>query len=428
MFALVDGNNFFVSCERVFRPSLCRVPVVVLSNNDGCVIARSEEAKALGIKMGQPWFQCQKLVDTHGLVALSANFTLYGDMSQRMMSLVAGLGPEQEIYSIDECFIGLHGVLGDLTQRAHKIRHRVLRCTSIPTCIGIARTKTLAKLANHIAKDAERKPGSYPSQYAQVCNLATLSNAEIHTLLAATNIQDIWGIGSKTAKQLHIGGIHNALQLCQIPSSTLRNVWSVALEKTVRELNGLPCIELDHPQAKQQIACTRSFGHAVTSIHSLSEAISEFASRAAEKLRAQHSLTSQIHVFINTSPFRQGKQKGVSITLPLMPTQDTRLIVDRALTALRQIYTEGYNWVKAGVILMDLQSESVHQGELNFGAVPARNKLHKTLDDINQRYGKGTLAIASTGITQPLQEWHMKQERKSPNYTTNWNEMPIVRA
>ena len=207
MYALVDGNNFYVSCERVFRPSLQGRPVIVLSNNDGCAIARSNEAKELGIKMGAPWFQIRHLEKTAGLVALSANFTLYGDMSDRMMTLAAGLGPTQEIYSIDESFIGLHGVRGDLTRRAHIIRDRILRWTGIPCGIGIAPTKTLAKLGNFIAKTAERKPGSYPEHLATVCNLAALSQGESEAILGATDVGEVWGVGRRIATQLREGGI-----------------------------------------------------------------------------------------------------------------------------------------------------------------------------------------------------------------------------
>jgi DNA polymerase V len=288
VYALVDGNNFYVSCERVFRPSLQGRPVVVLSNNDGCAIARSNEAKDLGIKMGAPWFQIKHLEDEAGLVALSANFTLYGDMSDRMMSLAAGLGPTQEVYSIDESFIGLEGVRGDLTERARKIRARINQWIGVPCGVGIAPTKTLAKLANHIAKTAERKPGSYPAELAQVCNLAALPASDLDAVLGATGVGEVWGVGPRIGAQLKEAGIHTVLDLMQLSPSTVRANWSVVLERTVRELQGQPCIGLDDaPAAKKEIACTRSFGHAVTELQPLIEAVSEFASRAAVKLRKQ---------------------------------------------------------------------------------------------------------------------------------------------
>ena len=245
MYALVDGNNFYVSCERVFRPSLDGRPVVVLSNNDGCAIARSNEAKTLGIKMGAPWFQIRHMEETEGLVALSANFTLYGDMSDRMMSLAAGLGPVQEVYSIDESFISLQGVRGDLTKRSRAIRERIDRWVGIPCGIGIGPTKTLAKLANHVAKTVERKPGSYPAELAQVCNLAQLPPTERDAVLHATDVAEVWGVGRKIAAQLKVAGIETVLDLARLDPATVRRRWSVVLERTVRELQGMPCIGLD---------------------------------------------------------------------------------------------------------------------------------------------------------------------------------------
>ena len=284
MYALVDGNNFYVSCERVFRPALIGKPVVVLSNNDGCAIARSNEAKALGIKMGAPYFQIKNLEYTDNLVALSANFALYGDMSERMMSLAAGLGPEQEIYSIDESFIGLHGVR-DVTRRAWTIRDRIARGVGIPCGIGIGPTKTLAKLANAISKDAERKLGSYPAHLARVCNLAEQSAAELAQILQSTHVGDVWGIGKQIAKQLNEAGIANVWQLTQADLGTIRRRWSVVLERTVRELRGESCIALeDQPPPKKMIACTRSFGRPIEDLAPLIEAVSEYASRASEKL------------------------------------------------------------------------------------------------------------------------------------------------
>jgi DNA polymerase V len=240
MYALVDGNNFYVSCERVFRPSLNGLPVCVLSNNDGCAIARSNEAKALGIAMGAPWFKIRHLAESDGLVALSANFALYGDLSDRMMSLAAGLGPKQEIYSIDESFVDLTGVPGNLTERSHKIRNRILQWVGIPCGIGIGTTKTLAKLANHVAKTAERKPGSYPEQLAQVCNLAVLTPIELESVFAATPVNEVWGVGRQISKQLIDGGVKTVLDLVRLDPAMVKRRWSVVLERTVRELQGIP--------------------------------------------------------------------------------------------------------------------------------------------------------------------------------------------
>ena len=432
MYALVDGNNFYVSCERVFRPSLEGRPVVVLSNNDGCAIARSNEAKALGIAMGAPWFKIKHLAEASDLVALSANFQLYGDMSDRMMSLASGLGPLQEIYSIDESFIDLTGVRGDLVERSHKIRSRILQWVGIPCGIGIGATKTLAKLANHIAKTAERKPGVYPDKLAQVCNLSALDEAELESVLAATAVNEVWGVGRQISKQLNEGGVHTVLDLVRLDPATVRNKWSVVLERTVRELQGIPCIDLEHsPASKKEIACTRSFGKAITQLGDLQEAVTEFASRASVKLRKQHSLAGQVMVFIRTSPFRSDLQYSRSIVVPLRrPTADTAQIVQSALQGLQAIFRTGYNMAKAGVMLMDLQSDTVVQGELNFEGEECRDrgKLMDSLDDLNQRYGRGTVLMASAGLQGDKRTWSMKQERRTPAYTTRLSDMPIVRA
>lgn len=441
MYALVDGNNFYVSCERVFRPSLQGRPVVVLSNNDGCAIARSNEAKALGIPMGAPWFQIQHLCESKGLVALSANFTLYGDMSDRMMSLAAGLGPTQEVYSIDESFIGLDGVRGDLGERARVVRARIHQWVGIPCGIGIGPTKTLAKLANHIAKTAERKPGSYPEALAQVCNLAALPAAALDAVLAATDVGEVWGVGHRIAAQLRACGVHTVLDLARLDPPTVRRRWSVVLERTVRELQGMPCVGLDDaPAPKKEIACTRSFGHPVTALAPLLEAVSEFASRAAAKLRLQAGLASQVLVFVHTSPHRPGPRFSRSRVVPLRrPTADTALLVQAATTGMRQMYEPGYQLVKAGVMLLDLVPDNVHQRELDWQAGDAcaaqggadaagRTQLMAAMDRLNGRFGKGTLHMASSGLDDHHRLWGMRQERRTPHYTTCWDEVAVARA
>lgn len=437
MYALVDGNNFYVSCERVFRPSLNGRPVVVLSNNDGCAIARSNEAKELGIKMGAPWFQISHLEQAAGLVALSANFTLYGDMSDRMMSLAAGLGATQEIYSIDESFIGLHGVRGDLVARAHKVRSRIVQWTGIPTCIGLAHTKTLAKLANHIAKQAERKPGSYPAELAQVCNLAVLPAQDLDDVLGATAVGEVWGVGPRIAKQLQEGGITTVLELAHLDLATIRRRWSVVLERTVRELQGQPCIELDDsPGPKKQIASTRSFGRPVHELGPLIEAVSEFAGLAAEKLRKQKSVATEVLVFMHTSPHRRDPQCSRSIVVPLRrPTDDTLALVNAAAEGMRFMFLPGYRFIKAGVMLLDLQPAILQQQELDLdtheegtGDRRDRSQLMPVLDSLNGRYGKGTVHSASTGKAGTTRTWGMKQERRTPQYTTRLGDVPVARA
>jgi DNA polymerase V len=432
MYALVDGNNFYVSCERVFRPSLAGHPVVVLSNNDGCAIARSNEAKALGIAMGAPWFEIEHLAASSGLVALSANFALYGDMSDRMMSLAAGLGPAQEIYSIDESFIDLVGVRGCLRARGVKLRERILDWIGIPCCVGMGATKTLAKLANHIAKTAERKPGSYPADLAQVCNLASLTPAALDEALAMTAVNEVWGVGRRLTAQLRESGIHTARDLARLDPGMVRRRWSVVLERTVRELQGMPCIALElAPARKQEIACTRSFGRPVTHLADLGEAVTEFASRAAHKLRQQGSLAGQVLVFVRTSPFRPEAQYSRSISMPLRrPSADTGVIVAAALRSLRAIYRPGYQLAKAGVMLLELQPNTVLQAELDLqrDEAPNRSGLMTAMDELNRRYGRGTVQMASAGLAGGPHAWAMKQERRTPGYTTCWADMPVARA
>jgi DNA polymerase V len=433
MFALVDGNNFYVSCERVFRPTLEGVPVIVLSNNDGCAIARSNEAKSLGVKMGHPWHQIRHLEDEANLVALSANFALYGDMSDRMMSLAAGMGPSQEIYSIDESFIGLDGVRGDLKARALAVRDRINRWVGIPCCVGIGPTKTLAKFANHVAKQAERKPGSYPAEHAQVCDLSTLAKQQVDDLLGATEVGEVWGVGRRIGAQLVEGGILNALDLAKLDPATVKRGWSVVLERTVRELQGTPCVGLDDaPGPKQQIACTRSFGRSVEAFAPLAEAVSEFASRAAEKLRKQSSHATEVLVFIRTSPFRKDPQYSRSMIVPMRrPSDDTTAIVGAALAGLRAIYQPGYRLAKAGVMLLDIQPASREQFELDLGEPIAerdRSRLMKAMDSVNDRWGKGTVKVGSGRVGEAPRDWGMKQDRKTPGYTTEWSDMPTAKA
>lgn len=435
MFALIDGNNFYVSCERVFRPSLQGLPVVVLSNNDGCAIARSDEAKALGIKMGQPYYQFRDLERVSNLVCLSANFELYGDMSDRMMSLAAGLGPLQEIYSIDESFIGDLDGIPDLTRRAWAIRARIDRWIGIPTCIGLAPTKTLAKLCNHVAKDAERKPGSYQKELARVCNWTELTREMRIDLLRRTPAGDVWGIGRRIAAKLAEQGILTALDVARMPTVKARDEWNVLLERTVRELQGISCISLEQaPAPKQQIACTRSFGHPITTLPPLIEAVSEFASRAAEKLRYGNQRAGAVQVFVHTSPFRPGPRFNKSATIQLHPpTSDTTLLVNAVVAGLRRIYEPGFLLAKAGVMLLDLCSATTQlQSDLLFEAPCTKrdhNQLMEVVDRINARYGKSTVHVASTGHTQKDGAgWRMRQERRTPRYTTQQGEIPIARA
>jgi DNA polymerase V len=348
--------------------------------------------------------------------------------------MVAGLGHRQEIYSIDESFVDLSGVRGDLLKRSRIIRERVLQWVGIPCCIGIGQTKTLAKLANHIVKMAERKPGSYPAELAQICNLAALDRAAFEAVLAATVVDEVWGVRRRIAAQLKEGGIHTVLDLSRLDRGTVRQRWSVVLERTVRELKGQPCVGLeDAAPDKQEIAYTRSFGSTVTELSDLSEAVSEFASRSAEKLRRQDGHASQVLTFVRTSPFRADPQYSRSIVVPLRwPTADTSEIVEAALAGLHCIYKPEFLYAKAGVMLLELQPASVQQGELALEPEPGvtrdKGRLMGALDGLNRRYGRGTVLLASTGLKGERRRWSMKQERRTPQYTTRWEDMPVVRA
>ncbi|WP_428422686.1 Y-family DNA polymerase [Methylibium sp.] len=441
MFALVDVNNMYVSCERVFRPSLVGRPVVVLSNNDGACIARSNEAKDLGIEMAQPWFQVRHLERSAGLIALSANFELYGDLSSRMMTLAAQYAPRQEIYSIDECFLDFEGVGGDLVSIGRDLRATVLQWTGLPTSVGFGPTKTLAKLANHVAKTADRKPGSYPTALAQVCHFGAMSRGELDDVMRVTAVGNVWGIGRKIGARLNDGGIRTVLDLVHADVAALRRQFSVVLEKTVLELRGTSCLAVDDaPSANQQIMCSRSFGAPVTDLSSLTEVVSQFASRVAEKVRHQQSVAGAVHVFITTSPFRKNdRQHSPSVTMPLVrPTADTRALIGAAVHALEGMYRSGFNYVKAGVMLVDLRPQGQDQGELDLftgageqepvASRQDRSRLMGALDALNRRFGRGAVGVASA-VHQAAHSSHIaRQERRSPRYTTRLDEVPTARA
>jgi DNA polymerase V len=439
--ALVDVNNMYVSCERVFRPSLAGRPVVVLSNNDGACIARSNEAKDLGVQMAQPWFQVRHLERSAGLIALSANFELYGDMSSRMMTLAAGYAPRQEIYSIDECFLDFDGVSGGLADIGRALRATVLQWTGLPTSVGFGPTKTLAKLANHVAKTADRKPGTYPAGLAQVCHFGAMSRGEIEAAMSVTDVGDVWGVGRKTRARLNEGGVRTVLDLLRADAATLRRQFGVVLEKTLLELRGTPCLGVDDaPAPNQQILCSRSFGEPVTTLPALREVVSQFAARIAEKLRQQRSEAAAVHVFVRTSPFRtRDRQHSPSITRPLVrPTADTRVLVGAAVQALEDIYRPGFNYLKAGVMLVDLAPEGQPQRELDLqtpqgGALPSAAResdpaLMSALDALNQRFGRGAVNVASAVPPARPARYSAKQDRRSPRYTTRVDELPVARA
>lgn len=449
MFALVDVNNMYVSCERVFRPSLIGRPVVVLSNNDGACIARSNEAKDLGVRMAQPWFEVRHLERSAGLIALSANFELYGDMSSRMMSLAAEFAPRQQIYSIDECFLDFDGVPGDLRAIGRELRSKVLGWTGLPTSVGFGPTKTLAKLANHVAKMADRKPGSYPAELAQVCNFGLLSPEQLAAVMRTTEVGNVWGIGRKTTAKLNQGGIHNVQDLVQADAAALGRQFSIVVERTIQELRGTPCMGVeDAPEANQQIMCSRSFGTPVTDLPAMTEVLSQFATQVARKLRDQRSVAGAVHVFITTSPYRRNDaQHSPSATLPLgRPSDDTRVLISAAVRALRSVFKPGFNYVKAGVMLADLQQSEpsapglAQQSTLDLfdpepepesqAQAPQRNRteLMNTMDALNLRFGRDAVTVASAGRRSGPSAHASKQDRRSPRYTTRLDEIVTARA
>lgn len=445
MLALVDANNMYVSCERVFAPRLVGLPVVVLSSNDGACIARSNEAKELGVEMAQPWFQVKHLVRTAGLIAVSANFELYSDMSARMMAVAGRFAPRQQVYSIDECFLDFEGVRGDLVAIGKQLRAAVLREVGLPTSIGFGATKTLAKLANHVGKTADRKPGSYPASLAQVCNFGSLRPTEFDAVFGATDVGKIWGVGRRIGAKLREQGMDTVLDFVRSDAAVIRKQFSVVLEKTLLELRGTSCLDMsdvdDALTAKQQILVSRSFGKAITDPDGIVEAVSEFASRAAEKLRHQDSAAGAVGVFFTTSPFRPNdRQHSVNVTVPLIrPTADTRLLVETAVRAARAEFRPGFNYAKAGVFLVNLQPASQHQGELDLFsndqelAPPTKDRtaLMDAMDVLNRRFGRDSVRVASATLAShdtDVRSWATRQERRSPRFTTRWDEMPVVRA
>lgn len=420
--ALVDVNNFYVSCEQVFDPKLREKAVVVLSNNDGCAISRSDQAKLLGIKMGAPWFQIREKFNKGEVIGLSSNFGLYADMSNRVVNCLAQFSPQREVYSIDESFLDLSGFGSkDLTDYGREMKRTILQWTGLPVCVGIGSTKTLAKLANHCAK---KRP-----QYAGVCNFITMSTRAVEQTMASLPVNEVWGIGSRLAFKLNSIGLTTVLDLKQAHSPTLRDKFSIVMARIIAELNGIPCIELEQiAPPKQNIASTRSFGIPVTTLQSLAEAVTLYTSRAADKARTQKTHANSISVFIQTSPFANTPYYSGSLTIALpSPTNDTRLLVKSALWLLRRIYKVGYNYQKAGVLLNDLVPEAGIQRDLFSNDDDAKygknTKIMAVLDSINQRYGRQTLKLASEGFKVP---WKMQQNYKSPSYTTNWHELLSV--
>ncbi|MFC3395765.1 translesion error-prone DNA polymerase V subunit UmuC [Brenneria rubrifaciens] len=420
MFALVDVNSFYAACETVFRPDLRGRPVVVLSNNDGCVIARNDGAKMLGITMGAPFFKIKDALQQHGVQVFSSNYALYADMSNRVMATLEEMAPAVEIYSIDEAFMDISGVVHGvpLEQFGREVRARVQQHAHLTVGVGIAPTKTLAKLANYAAKKWRKTGG-----------VVDLSLPERQRkLLAQVPVADVWGVGRRISKKLNLLGIETALHLADCSPWVIRKHFNVVLERTARELCGQPCLTLDEfAPTKQQIVCSRSFGSRITRYEDMREAVCAYAGRAAEKLRAERQYCRLVSVFVRTSPHTEEEvfYSNQASGQRMIPSNDTRDITRMATAALDRIWLEGYRYMKAGVMLSDFFSQGVAQLDFFDDHPPRKNSaaLMCVLDELNQS-GKGKIWFAGQGIQQA---WAMKRDFLSPAYTTRYADLPIVR-
>jgi DNA polymerase V len=419
VFALVDCNNFYASCERLFRPELAGRPVVVLSNNDGCIVARSNEAKALGIGMGSPYFKYAALIRHHKVTVFSSNYALYGDLSQRVMDILTQIEPEIEIYSIDEAFIPLpKGKYIDLMDYALTLKATVHRYAGIPVSIGLGSTKTLAKIANRLAKKDPAAQGI----------LDISGHKDLDALLADLEVKDIWGIGRKHAARLKDHGIHTALALKNCNDTWLKKTLTITGLRTAMELRGISCIPLEETVPdKKSIATSRSFGRPIESLALLQEAVSSYVTQAAFKLRNAKLTTNAIHVFLRTNSFKKEQQQySASRTFTLAtPTSHTPTLIRAALKSLQAIYRPGHLYHKAGVLLTGLVSKKYEQLHIFEPPDPRNTCLMETMDKINSRWGRDTIHPAATGFGKA---WDHRQLKKSPAYTTKWTDLPTVKA
>jgi DNA polymerase V len=419
IFALVDCNNFYVSCEKVFNPKLIGKPVVVLSNNDGCVIARSNEAKAVGIRMGIPLFKIQDVIKAHGVHVYSSNYTLYGDMSQRVIEVLSQFTPDVEIYSIDEAFLDLAGFKGcSLTDYGRSIRSTVLTWTGIPVSVGIAETKTLAKIATCIAKKSKKADGVLDLTMSPYRDAA----------LAITDVEDIWGVGRGYSRFLRSIGINNALQLSNAPDGLIKKKMGITGIRILQELRGVSCYPLEQgPPPQKEITVSRSFKHPLRDGADVSEAVAAYTSRGAEKLRAAHLEANILVVFLMTNPYsRESRYFNMkTIRLPFA-TSDTSELIAYARSGLDEIYREGYLYKKAGVIFRDLSSDSCTQTVLfAHNRKEHSSQIMEAFDMINKKFGRDSLRYAATGATSN-RKWKTAFQWRSPSYTTDWNQLPKV--
>ena len=417
--ALVDCNSFYVSCERLFNPSIIKKPVVVLSSNDGCVISRSKEAKNLCIKMGEPYFKVEKMIKKNNVKIFSSNYSLYGDISRRVMKTLRQFSPKMEIYSIDEAFLNLSSIKDeDLLEYGNKIRKIVLKWTGIPTSIGIATTKTLSKAANHIAK--KDKSG--------VVNL--INSKQIDKILSKININDVWGVGHQLTKFYIKNGIHTACQLKNMHNNWIKKNTNVFGSRTAMELKGISCISLESHQEKRKNCCvSRSFGQKVTRLEELKESITTHCLNAAEKIRVDGQTAKKITVFIRTSPFQKNKNyyaNSKNVDLPFR-TNDSIELIKQALIALNHIYKKGYKYQKAGIILSGLNDMEIYKDNL-FSTVNSeekRKKLMRAIDYTNIKYGRHALRIAQAGLNKT---WNIKRKYSSKIDTACFDFLPIIKT
>ena len=423
LWALVDCNNFFASCEKLFRPDLTDRPVVVLSNNDGCIVARSKEAKALGIPMGEPGFKVRDLLKRHNVEVFSSNYALYGDMSARVIDALEHVCPAVEQYSIDEAFVRFEGaLLADPVAVARTMRETTLQWTGISVSVGVGATRTLAKIAGDIAKKGDG-----------VCLLPDPTSSELEALLKMTPVGDIWGIGRQLTKKLHAEGVTNALQLRNAGEQWVRKRLTVTGWKTVLELRGIPCINEDEaPTPRRTIVSSRSFAKKVFDREVLDEAVSHFTVRAAERLRREKLTAGGIEVYIRTSRHvnREDFYAAADQIPFLKASSDTGAMLDAAHRILNRIFKQGPAYAKAGVMLFDLAPRSRRQSSLfDDGKADARREdLMAAVDGINRRFGRGALRFGSEGPADGQADWHMRQERRSPGMTTKWDELPKARC
>jgi DNA polymerase V len=415
LFALVDCNSFYASCEQVFRPDLRGKPVVVLSNNDGFVVARSREAKALGIPDLEPFFKIESMLRKHKVAIFSSNYPLYGDLSNRVMMTLTTFSPQIEVYSIDEMFLQLEGFPTPLAPYAHEMKSTLWRHVRMPVGVGIAPSKTLAKLANRAAKKIPKCAG--------VCVLD-----EPHKwqwLLKKVPVSTVWGIGKQLTKRLAGLNINSAWDLACANPKVVRRHSSVCLERTIEELNGRPCLALETlPPAKKQIYCTRSFGKKATQLEPVLEALSLYATRATEKLRKQKHLALCVHVFIHTSPFEPNFCSASMVAKLPYPTDDSRIIAQVVRATARQLYRPGHAFLKAGVGLIEIVDKQFHQFDLlHPGQAIKSDRLMAMVDKINNTFGRNSVFLAAQGVSKP---WYMRQQFTSPEYTTKWSEIPKI--